>query len=81
MKQSDAYFDETVVEEEADGGGAGDGGLLEPRGRDGGHELVELRARLGVEIDGELMTDRGFGAFGDADERRDDIEAEGEDEC
>lgn len=39
-----AYFDEAVVEEEADGGGAGDGGFSELLRGDGGDELIELRA-------------------------------------
>lgn len=52
------YFDEAVVVEEAEHGGAGGGVVAEPRRGDVADDLVDGRARLGVEVQRQLVPHR-----------------------
>lgn len=60
------YFHEAVVVEEAEHGGAGGRGVAEPHGGDVGDDLVDRRARLGVEVQRQLVPDRRPPAAGSA---------------
>ena len=56
-----SYLNEAVMEKEANGGGPRDRRLPEPQPGDRRHELVELRAGLGIVVGGELSVASGGG--------------------
>lgn len=81
------YFDKTIMKEEADGGGARSRRVAVASSGDGGHDLVELGAGLGIEIEGEVVVHRrsppGGVGIGDkpmqcGNKRRDEKEKEAE---